>query len=128
MATPTYLLSINGTQINGLASPNGYTVERNKLWSNAGRNLAGGLRATFVGVFIKIKLQFTNLTQANISTVTALLDLPSFSVTFWDPKTQTYQTGVYYSSDYSNSLFYNISSGYYDPFTVDLIPYEKANF
>lgn len=48
------LLKINGKSVVELKS---YKITRVKLYSDAGRNLNGGLPATFIGVFPKLELE-----------------------------------------------------------------------
>lgn len=118
----TYTIKIGSTDISAYLK--GYEVERNKLWTDANRNLNGDLKATFIGIFPKIKLSFTYLTESELKTVIGLLDAPSFSVNWWDSGTGNYGTDDYYSGDYSFPLF-NKSKGLYESFEVNLIPYKK---
>lgn len=117
------LLKINGRTVAGLKS---YKITRAKLYSDAGRNLNGGLSATFIGVFPKLELEIGGiLTKERISELCGLLDQGFFNVEYYDPKTGTTKSGDYYASDYSVELLER-QRGLYKPFTVNLIPMEKA--
>lgn len=118
----TYTLKIGTTDISAYLK--GYSVQRSKLWTDANRNLAGDLKATFIGIFPKIKLEFTYLTEAELKTVIGLMDSPSFSVDWWDSGSGTYKVANYYSGDYEYPLF-DKTKGRYKEFSVNLIPYKK---
>lgn len=117
----TNLLKINSTVISKLAE---WEVERNKLWTDAGRNMAGDLKATFIGLFPKIVVNFGYLTGAELATVATLLDATSFTAEYWDVKTQTMKSGTYYASDYSTPIF-DKNRELYKPFKVSLVPFKK---
>lgn len=121
MATKTYEVKIGSTELGNLSS---FEVERNKLWSDADRNMAGELKAVFIGVFPKLKLNFTHLTASEVKSLIALLEPPVLSVSWWDASTETYKTGDFYAGDYTYKLI-DDSKGLYESFTVSLIPYKK---
>jgi hypothetical protein len=117
------LLKINGRTVAGLKS---YKITRAKLYSDAGRNLNGGLSATFIGVFPKLELEIGGiLTKERISELCGLLDQGFFNVEYYDPKAGASKSGAYYASDYSVELLER-QRGLYKPFTVNLIPMERA--
>lgn len=116
------LLKINGRSVAGLKN---YKITRAKLYSDAGRNLNGGLSATFIGVFPKLELEIGGiLTKERISELCGLLDQGFFNVEYYDPKTGATKSGAYYASDYSVELLER-QRGLYKPFTVNLIPMER---
>jgi hypothetical protein len=121
----TYLVKIGSTTLDGYLESNGLTVERNKLWTDADRNLNGDLKATFIGVFPKLLLNFTYLTEAQLKTITGLLDPSSFTVSWWNAKIEDYTSATYYASDYSYPVFKK-DKGTYEPFSVSLIPFSKV--
>ncbi len=116
----TYEVKIGSTELE-LKS---FEVERNKLWSDADRNMAGELKATFVGVFPKLKLEFSYLTESELKTILGLLEPAVLSVSWWDAKLGNYRTGDFYTGDFSYP-YWNKQKGMYAPFTVNLIPYKK---
>jgi len=117
----TYLLKINGVQINKLKK---FKVGRNKLWTDAGRNMAGELRSTFIGIFPKLSLEFAHLTQSEMQDILELIDQPSFTCEWWDETSGTFKSGTYYAGDFENSVF-DMQKGIYEPLAVNLIPFKK---
>ena len=123
MAYSGDLLKINNTALPGLKE---YKMTYAKLWKNAERNMIGDVSAALIGVFPKIELVFRDALDENqISTICGLLDIPYFSVTFFNPKTKTTSTAQYYASDYTVELL-DRSRGLYKEFTVSLVPVSKA--
>lgn len=118
----TYLVKLNSTELTGILKS--YNVERNKLWSDADRNMNGDLKATFIGVFPKISIEFTYLTESELKSVLAILEEPSFNVSWWDSELGSYSTGVFYAGDFKYGMF-DATRGMYEPFSVSLIPYSK---
>ncbi|MDO4271919.1 MAG: hypothetical protein Q4C83_03000, partial [Candidatus Saccharibacteria bacterium] len=102
MAYSGDLLRINNTKIEGLKE---YKLGYNKLWKDADRNMNGDVRASLIGIFPKIELSFRpGLNEQQVKQIIGLLDLPYFSVTYFDPKTTSQITAQYYSSDYTVEL------------------------
>lgn len=123
MAISGALIKINGQNMPALKT---YKVTRAKLWADADRNMNGEVRATLIGVFPKLELEFGGrLTQAKVSQACHLLDLPFFDVEFFDPKYGNNRTARYYASDYTPELMER-ERELYKPFAVNLIPVSKA--
>lgn len=73
----------------------------NKLWaSDSGRNLAGVMSGTLVGIFPKIILQFRALTKAELEIITPILDSANQTLTYYDPNKKTNVTMTTYTGDY----------------------------
>ena len=73
----------------------------NKLWANdTGRNLAGTMTGTLIGIFPKITLQFRRLTKSELEIITPILDLKSQSFTYYDPTLHRNNTITTYTGDY----------------------------
>ena len=73
----------------------------NKLWaSDSGRNLAGVMSGTLIGIFVKLTLQFRRLNKAELELITPILDASNQSVTYYDPTKKTNVTMTTYSGDY----------------------------
>ena len=94
----------NSIIINGVNMEN-YLVEArygyNKLWANdSGRNLAGTMSGTLLGIFPKIILQFKPLTKAELEIIAPILDSASQTVTYYDPNKKTNVTMTTYTGDY----------------------------
>ena len=76
--------------------------EYNKLWANdTGRNLAGKMSGTLVGIFPKLILTFRKLTIAEMNIIAPILDEATQSVTYYDPSTNQNETISTYTGDYS---------------------------
>lgn len=105
----------NSIIINGV-SIGDYLVEAkysfNKLWaSDSGRNLNGDMIATLIGIFPKIILQFRKLTKTELEIIIPLLDAPTQTVTYYDPKKKQNVTMTTYTGDYEITNRRIISNG-----------------
>lgn len=101
-----------------------FTVGRNKLWADAGRNMKGEIKATFIGIFIKLEIEFAPLNQVEMSQLISLLDDSYFTVEWWDEETDSLKSGTFYAGDYSYDVIRK-SDGLYDGFKVSLIATKK---
>ena len=73
----------------------------NKLWaSDTGRNLAGKMSGTLVGIFPKLTLQFRKLTKAELELIAPILDSSTQSLTYYDPNKKANTTITTYTGDY----------------------------
>lgn len=73
----------------------------NKLWaSDSGRNLAGTMSGTLIGIFPKIILQFGPLTKSQLEVITPILDSARQVVTYYDPTKHANVTMTTYTGDY----------------------------
>ena len=73
----------------------------NKLWSSdSGRNLAGTMSGTLIGIFPKLTLQFRKLNKAELEIIVPILDSARQSVTYYDPNKKTNVTMTTYTGDY----------------------------
>ena len=72
-----------------------------KLWaSDGGRNLAGVMTGSLLGIFPKIILQFKPLTKAELEIIVPILDSASQTVTYYDPNKKETTTMTTYTGDY----------------------------
>lgn len=90
--------------INGV-SMGQYIVEAKfsypKLWaSDSGRNLAGKMTGTLIGIFPKIILQFRPLTREELNIIAPILDSANQTVTYYDPKENEDITMTTYTGDW----------------------------
>lgn len=97
-------IDINSITINDV-SMGQYLIQAkygfNKLWSqDSGRNLAGAMTGTLIGIFPKITLQFRKLTKDELEIITPILDSVSQTVSYYDPTKQDQVTIETYTSDY----------------------------
>jgi hypothetical protein len=73
----------------------------NKLWSSdSGRNLAGAMSGTLVGIFPKLIIQFRKLTKSELEIIVPILDSPSQTVVYYDPNKKRNVTLETYTGDY----------------------------
>lgn len=124
MAFSGTLLKIDNQSVPGLKQ---YKVTYAKLWKDASRNMRGDVRATLIGIFPKLELEFGGtLGEDAVSSIVAKLDQAFFAVTFFNPKTKATETANYYASDYSIEML-DKERGLYKSFNVNLIPVSKAS-
>ena len=73
----------------------------NKLWaSDTGRNLAGAMSGTLIGIFPKIHVHFRKLTKSELEIIVPLLDCANQTVSYYDPKKKQQTTITTYTGDY----------------------------
>lgn len=94
----------DSVMINGV-SIGQYIVEAKfsypKLWaSDSGRNLAGKMTGTLIGIFPKLILQFRPLTKEELNVIAPILDSPNQSVTYYDPNKNKNITITTYTGDW----------------------------
>ena len=76
--------------------------EYNKLWaSDTGRNLAGKMTGTLVGIFPKIILTFRKLTQAEMNIIAPILDSGTQTLIYYDPSLNQNVTLSTYTGDWN---------------------------
>ena len=79
-------------------------ISYNKLWSNdAGRNLAGKMTGTLIGVFPKLELTFRKLYQTDLITLAPIFDSARQTVSYHDDASNTTKTMTTYTGDWSTS-------------------------
>ena len=98
-------LNTNSIVINGV-SMGQYLLsakyEYNKLWgSDTGRNLAGKMTGTLVGIFPKITLNFRKLTKEEMNIIAPILDSSTQTLTYYDPTSDNTKTLSTYTGDWS---------------------------
>ena len=94
-----------------------------KLWANdSGRNLAGKMSGTLIGVFPKLILQFRPLTKEELNVIAPILDSARQTVKYYDPNKNQNITMATYTGDWeltNNNL--NVNQG----FSCSFISIEK---
>lgn len=76
--------------------------EYNKLYANgSGRNLAGAMISTLLGIFPKIIVKFRPLTKTELELLIPILDNPTQQVQYYDPNKKTTVTMETYTGNYS---------------------------
>ena len=73
----------------------------NKLWSSdSGRNLAGAMSGTLIGIYPKLILQFGSLTKNQLEILIPILDAPNQTVKYYDPNKKATVEMTTYTGDY----------------------------
>ena len=117
------LLKVNNTTVPGIKT---YRVEYNHLWKDAERNMSGSVRASLIGLFPKIICETREaIDRTEVQAIfTAVESNPYFSVTFWDPATDTTKTADYYVGDWSVELE-SKNRGLYKQTKITLVPVDR---
>lgn len=122
MAIDGNLLTIGGKKVIGLKS---YKIGSNLLWADAERNMNGDVRASYLGEYPKIELEFRDgLTQAEVTQIYNQLASPFFAVTYYHLGLGRNITANYYRNDYTLELL-DKKRGLFKSFTVNLIPVSR---
>lgn len=76
--------------------------EFNKLWAtDSGRNLAGKMTGSLIGIFPKIVLTFRKLTKEELNIIAPIIDSAIQTVTYYDPSLNRNVTMTTYTGDWS---------------------------
>lgn len=76
--------------------------EYSKLWgSDTGRNLAGRMTGTLIGIFPKIILTFRKLTREEMNIIAPILDSGTQRLVYYDPSLNRNVTLSTYTGDWS---------------------------
>jgi hypothetical protein len=126
MATtlPATIITINGVAL-GQDQVEDYNVQYAKLWKDADRNMNGDVSATLIGIFPNIEVTTTKLSFAKASSVSAALNAAYFSVTFYDPQTQTMKTANFYAADHDVKFLNKCTIG---QVKIELVPVSRASY
>ena len=83
----------------------------NKLYAgDSGRNLAGVMTSTLIGIFPKLIMQFGRLTKTQMETIIPILDANRQSIKYYDPNKKATVTMDTYTGDYEITNKHIISS------------------
>lgn len=125
-------IDVNSIQVNGV-SLGQYLLDAkyayNKLWGkDTGRNMAGTMSGTLLGIFPKITCQFRKLTKTEMETLVQILDSPSQSLRYYDPYKRAYVTMATYTGDYEVTCKYIIDNYHKtDGFSISFIARKKRS-
>ena len=73
----------------------------NKVWADdSGRNLAGTMSGTLIGIFPKIIVNFRKLSKSELEVITPILDSARQTVRYYDPTKHQTTTMTTYTGDY----------------------------
>lgn len=113
------LLKINNQVVTKFVK---YEILYAKLWAeDSGRNMAGVMEGTMIGIFPKLQITVGKLNENEISSLIAILNAPYMSVTYYDIETKTSRTAQYYAGDITPSMIKK-SISRYGEFSFNLIP------
>ena len=74
----------------------------NKLWANdTGRNLKGKTTGTLLGIVVKFKLSFGELTQEELELISPILNSAFQTTKYYDPDTKGYLEIETYTGDWA---------------------------
>ncbi len=97
------LLQINGKDYTGqILTP--FEIQRNKLWSSAGRVMSGKMSGTLIGIFPKMVVEFSLKNDVELSELMAKLDKAQQTLRYYDPRTRGIQTLETYTADYTVTI------------------------
>ena len=75
-----------------------------KLWGkDSGRNLAGQMTGSLIGIFPKFTMQFRKLTKAELEILAPILDSAYQTTQYYDPYKQAMTTMETYSNDWEHT-------------------------
>ena len=92
--------------------------------SDTGRNLAGQMSGTLIGIFPKLILTFRKLSQAELNIIAPILYIDSLTVTYYDASTNSNKTIETYTGDWG---IQNSSIGKNESFECSFIALEKRS-
>lgn len=116
------LLKIDGQKVPKIIN---YDVEYNKLWgSDSGRNLAGDMKATLVGIFPKICLKIGTTNEDEMAWFLSKADKAFITVEYYDGEIKGTRTAQFYSNDLKASLK-SKKRMVYNSFEWNIIPLRK---
>lgn len=118
------LLKLNGKAFRCITS---YKIGRSKLWgSDTGRNMAGSMKGTLVGIFPKIMLEIEPLELEEMAELESIFDSAFIVVEYYNAKYKCMCRGQFYSNDYEEGLFLSLFPRMkYQSFAVNLISSES---
>lgn len=93
------LLKIDGKDYTGqILTP--FELQRNKLWSSAGRVMSGKMSGTLIGIFPKMVVEFQPVNDVELAQLMRKLDQAKQRLTYYDPRTRSMQVIDTYTADY----------------------------
>lgn len=108
------IIDTESIKVNGISLAQYLTNAKfgyHKVWSDdTGRNLAGSMTGTLIGIFPKVTCTFRKLTRAEVELLAPILDAPRQSFTSYDPNKKTNITRETYTGDWeydTNDLYEN---------------------
>ena len=104
-----------------------YQVRYEKIWKDRTTNMAGDVRSTLLGTHVSLLVDFGGeLLQSDMTNLLPKLAQDYFSVTFYDPESDSTKTATYYVDGYDVSLL-SKHKGQFMPISVDFLPVSRAS-
>lgn len=102
-----------------------YKVLYPKLWAEGtGRNLAGSMKATLIGIYTKLQVSIRSVDLDNFAQIIQALNKASVSCQYYDFETKQMQTETFYFGDLETQLISaQISKAKINTFSI--IAYDK---
>jgi len=116
----SYLCKVAGTDLTPYLKS--YEVSYEEMWTEANRNMAGILRASYIATSPKISLQFRQMTKSEMSTVMGLLNNHSFTVSWYDETDDSYKQDTFYRGEMKVGIR-DLTSERYKELSVNLISF-----
>lgn len=124
------LIDKNSLKVNGVDFAQYITEVEfgyNKMWGpDSGRNMKARMSGTYLGVIVKLKLNFRKLTQIELENVAPILDSAWQETTYYDPKLKRLNTIETYTGDWATrnrNTFTNVAKAN-EPFEISVIAVE----
>lgn len=116
----SYLVKIEGTDLTPYLKS--FEVSYEEMWTEANRNMAGILRASYIATTPKLFLQFRQMTSTEMSTILGLLDSHSFTVAWFDETDNTYKQDEFYRGEMKIGIR-DLNTEMYKELSVNLISF-----
>lgn len=118
------LLKINNQSVPSCRS---YAVQYEKVWATKNRNMNGDFRGTLLGEDIIITAEFGGeLLKNDVQGLLSKLTSGTFSLTFYDPKSDSTKTALYYLDNYEASVL-SKHKGQYHPINIQFLPVSRSS-
>lgn len=116
----SYLVKVEGTDLTPYLRE--YEVSYEEMWSEANRNMAGILRASYIATTPKISLKFRQMTASEMSTVLGLLNGHTFTVAWYDETNDSYKQDEFYRGELKIGIR-DLNTEMYRELSVNLISF-----
>lgn len=112
-------------KIDGVAirDPTTISIQRNKIWSSgSGRTKSGNWAGDITNVKWRIDVSWAPLSSNDAQKIFNALEPAYVSVTFLDPKSNTFKEKTFYGGDIALPVYnYNVEKAVYENLTVSLV-------
>lgn len=99
------LLKIGANDLSPLIK--GYSLQENVLVKDEGRNARGNAMITIINRKQKISVVFRPTNEAEMASIAASISSFVLNITYWDTKTQTQKTSMFYHNGPTADFYTN---------------------